>query len=114
MELARRADQENPEIRLNLAYALSRVDRMTEAIAELEIAVRLAPADSGIRLFLGNLFVLTNEKSRAAEQYTKLKQMDPIAAARSTAYPLPIPPRFAVTPLRFTNAGPAAAFTTTS
>jgi len=82
LELAGKADPRNAEIRLNLAYALSREKRVPEAIAEMEAAVNLSPADADLRLGLGNLFVLANDRTRAAEQYKRLREMDPIAAQK--------------------------------
>lgn len=79
---ARKSDSGNAEIRLNLAYALSREKRMAEAIAEMQMAVNLSPADGELRLSLGNLFVLVKDFDHAAEQYTKLREIDPIAARR--------------------------------
>jgi len=82
LELAEKVEPRNAEIRLNLAYALSREKRVPEAIAEMEAAVNLSPADAGLRLGLGNLFVLANDRTRAAEQYKRLREMDPIAAQK--------------------------------
>jgi Flp pilus assembly protein TadD len=82
LEVARKLDPRNAEIRLNLAYAMSREHRMADAIAEMETAVNLSPADSALRLGLGNLFVLAKDLTRASEQYSKLRETDPIARAK--------------------------------
>ena len=82
LELARKLDPRNAEIRLNLSYAMSREHRMSEAIVEMETAVSLSPEDPDLHLALGNLFVLAKDLTRASEQYTRLRDMDPVAARK--------------------------------
>ena len=61
---------------------MGREKRISEAITEMETAVATSPDDADLRVFLGNLYLVANRRSHAAEQYAALKQLDPIAATR--------------------------------
>lgn len=74
---AAKLDPGDAEIRLNLAFALQKEKRLKEAVAEAETAVGLSPADDELRAFLAGLYVYSNNRGAAIEQYAKIKTSNP-------------------------------------
>ena len=79
---AAHGDSKNAEIRLNLAYALRRIGRTRDAIAEMEAAVALRPTDAELHLFLGDLYLAAKDRDSATRQYSRLERLDPDLARR--------------------------------
>lgn len=82
LELAAQLDEVNAEIRINLGYAYSREKRYGEAIKEMQKTVRLKPDDEQAQLFSVNLYLLTNNRQAAIEQYAAVKKANPHLAEK--------------------------------
>ncbi len=70
------------EIRLNLDYAYSREKLFSQALAEMRKAVSISPDDEQAQLSLGNLYLLTNDRQAAIEQYAAMKTANPQLAEK--------------------------------
>ena len=75
-----------PEIRVNLALAYTRLGRMADAVAELEAADKIAPADPRVLFQLGGAYVETNDLDRAIAALEKGLATQPDLVQDELAY----------------------------
>ena len=77
LERAVELEPAHAEARVNLGFALSRLRQYEEAIEHIRVAVKLNPSDNEVQFFLGNLYLLANDRTAAVAQCEILKTAEP-------------------------------------
>ncbi len=82
LERAVQLEPAHAEARINLGFALSRLRQYEEAIEHVRAAAKLNRSDADVQFFLGNLYLLANNRAAALAQCEILKTAEPELAQK--------------------------------